>query len=262
MENITFFAGLGIHILLSALLLSRLCSVGLYFALGIIFIALHGLFIALRWFNTGHPPILGTFEETLAAGWFLTLFSLILDRKKGLAHLTIPFASLTLLYGLIFSIEERPLIISEQSLWVYFHALFAWIAYGFYTISFAASIIILLKKQRNSAAFAYSLSGRFLYNNVLYGLIAQTIMFILGSYYSSRLHGSWWVWDPVEYLFIVSWFMYAIALHGRFFYAWKEDKIASWTVTAFVATMLLYWGLIYFPWITYHIFDPEFKIHG
>ena len=30
--------------------------------------------------------------------------------------------------------------------------------------------------------------------------IGQTVFFVIGSYYSGRLHGRWWMWDTVEYL--------------------------------------------------------------
>jgi ABC-type transport system involved in cytochrome c biogenesis permease subunit len=213
-----------------------------------------GTAIAIRWSNTGHPPIFGTFEETLAASWTVLLFAIILDRKGRFAHIAIPIAAVTILYGLNFNTTGKPLTISEQSLWVDFHALFAWIAYGFHTFSFICALGILLKKPWAG--------GQILYRWLLWGFLAQTIMFVLGSYYTIRLFGAWWVWDTVEYLFVVSWFLYAIPIHGRILYGWGDRRLAGFTVLATVATIILYWGLIYFPWTTYHIFDTELVVHG
>ena len=240
-----------------------------------LFVALliEGVYIGIRWFHTGHPPIFGTFEAALSASWMLILFSILIDRKARFAWFIIPFAALMLVYGLNFDKTGKPLVISEQSYWVWFHALFAWIAYGFYTFSFAGAVGILLNpplpplskspsfpplKKRDEGGFDLDV---FTCKTLLWGFLAQTIMFVLGSYYSIRLHGSWWVWDPVEYLFIVSWFLYAIPIHGRILYSWGLKRTAWLIILGMIGTMLLYWSLIYFPFSTYHIFDTEFKSH-
>lgn len=259
-ESITFFSAFGLYLVLSLMLVLRAATPPVYRLIGITILALLGSSIAFRWADTSHPPILGTFEEALAASWMLMLFSVILDPMARFAFITVPMAFLTLLYGLGYDLSGRPLVISEQSLWVYFHVLFAWVAYGFYTLSFGASVCVLLGK-RSKYFESVDKIKKSIYNWLLYGLTAQTVMFVIGSYYSSLLHGSWWIWDPVEYLFIVSWFLFSVAIHGRLFFGWNMEKVSAWTVAAFFATMVLYWGLTLFPWATYHIFDPEIKTH-
>ncbi|MEE9613347.1 MAG: cytochrome c biogenesis protein CcsA [Thermodesulfobacteriota bacterium] len=266
LEWAIYIAGLGLYAVLSAVLAGRVwgrwgASVSTCRALCLSILLLHGLFAALRWAATSHPPILGTFEETMAASWAIALFTLLIDRELRLAPFTIPFALLICLYGLSFDVGGKPLVISEQSLWVYFHALFAWIAWGFYVLGFASAAALLIGRRWEGVVSGEGFFERVLLNCLLNGFIAHTVMFVLGSYYSSRLHGSWWVWDPVEYLFVVSWFVYAVAIHGRVFYGWKTMRVAVWFVWGFAASLLLYWGLVYFPWATYHVFDPEMKVH-
>lgn len=260
-ENMTFFLGFGIYFVLSILLVLRVAPVWLYRLFASLILVFEGVAIGLRWASTGHPPILGVFEESLSASWVLTFFTLVFDSRRRFAFITIPFAFLTLFYGLGSDLSGRPLIISEQSWWVYFHVLFAWIAYGFYTLSFCASLCITLKKRFRRFAACEPLAARFIHNGLLSGFIAQTVMFVLGSFYSTRLHGAWWMWDPVEFLFIVSWFLFAIAIHGRLFYGWRNERVSAWIMAAFLATLILYWGLVFFPWSTYHIFEPEIKSH-
>lgn len=226
-----------------------------------------GVVIALRWSATGHPPILGSYEEVLSASFTLSLFTLIFYRRAEVARVTAALLLITLLYGLTFDPLRRPLVISEQSLWVYFHALFAWIAYGFYAVCFAFSFWILRRKTsdrlRRVAADPHGDNdARLLQTLLLYGFSAHTVMFILGSYYSSLLHGTWWDWDPVEYLFVASWLIYGTALHGRVLNGWKRERIAKWVVMGSVVTVLLYWALIYIPWTTYHVFDTQLKVHA
>ena len=231
-----------------------------------------GAAIALRWQLSGHPPILGVFEATLMAAWTIILYGLLFDRGKdscdgGLFQRYSSIAALiTLLYGLLFDTSVKPLVISEQSLWVYFHALFSWVAYGFYMLSLFAAIVVIFQRDREGKGHGrqdirLAIVEWALHKGLLYGFVAQTVFFILGAYYSTLLHGAWWVWDPVEYLFIISWFLYAIAIHGRIFFAWKSTKVAAWVVAAFVVLLLLYWGLSFVPWATYHIFDPGIKVH-
>lgn len=240
---------------------------------GLILIAL-GAAIALRWQVSGHPPILGVFEATLMAAWTIILYGLLFDKAKGVggshggeglfSRYSSIAALLTLLYGLLFDTQVKPLVISEQSLWVYFHALFSWVAYGFYMLSLFAAIVVIFQGDRaddNRRKARLAVADWALHRGLLYGFTAQTAFFILGAYYSTLLHGAWWVWDPVEYLFVMSWFLYAIAIHGRIFFAWKSRKVAIWVVAAFVVLLALYWGLSFIPWATYHIFDPGIKVH-
>jgi ABC-type transport system involved in cytochrome c biogenesis permease subunit len=213
-----------------------------------------GAHIAARWIYSGHPPVFGTFEKTLSASFTVMLFSLALDRKERYRRFTVPFAFATLLYGAIFDSTHKPLVISEQSLWIYFHVLTAWLSYGFYTLSFAASLWVVFGRDKDEGAGT-------LKSWLLWGFFFQTLFFSIGSYYSSRLHGAWWMWDPVEYLFIASWFVSAITLHGQVFFNWEKRRLARWIGIGFATTFLLYWGLTYIPWATYHIFDVEIKTH-
>ncbi len=217
-----------------------------------------GYVTGYRWVESGHPPMLGTFEETILAALTLITASLLVDRRKSVfATYMLGMGIFVLLYGLFFDTQIRPLVISEQSLLVYFHVLFAWIGYGLYTLCFLSALYVLFSAAgRKEAMVRWALE-----RGLLYGITAQSISFFIGSYYSSRLHGSWWVWDTVEYLFLISWFLYAVALHGRILLGWGEKKVAGWIVAAFVVTIVLYWGLVYIPWTTYHVFDMEIKIH-
>lgn len=256
-ETLAIYTTIALCLILSLLSLrpKRLFR-SLYLPMAAAALLLEGAGIGIRWWRTGHSPIFGTFEETLASSWAVILFAIILDKKGRFAHFSIPIALITLLYGLNFDTTGKPLIISEQSYWVDFHALFAWIAYGFYTFSFFCAITILLSKLHADEVGL----ERSLYRYLLWGFLAQTLMFVLGSYYSIRIHGTWWIWDPVEYLFIVSWFLYAIPLHGKILYGWRPRTLAGLTAFAMAGTVILYWGLIYFPWATYHIFDTELKV--
>lgn len=263
-EMILFYSTIAIATILSGILFYfKNISKKTYLLLVGIILVIEGIFIGIRWYNTGHPPMFGTFEATISASWVLLFLAVLIDRKAQFGRIVIPFVVLTLFYGILFDKTGKPLIISEQSYWVYFHALFAWLAYGFYTFSFAGAVLTLGhgKWGEGSGKEIIENIGEFTYKALLNGFLAQTIMYVLGSYYSIRLHGNWWIWDPVEYLFVVSWCLYAIPVHGKILYGWGGQRIARLSILGMLGTLFLYWSLIYFPWASYHIFDVEIKIH-
>lgn len=257
LEKILYFVCLSFYAVSAVAAFSGFLTLRRYRVLYALIIATLGALIGVRWYHAGHPPIFGTYEETLSASFAVTVFSLILDREGRFGRFTATFAFFTLLYGSLFDSTLKPLVISEQSLWVEFHALFAWIAYGFYSLVFAAAISVLLKKEETLDV----LSDWLMRKGLLYGFIGQTVFFVIGSYYSTRLHGRWWMWDAVEYLFVASWLIYAVAIHGRILSGWSNKRTALWIAAGFAAAIVLYWGLIYFPQSTYHVFDTEFKTH-
>lgn len=268
MEKILYFACLSLYAVAAIAAFSGFLAARRYRVFYVLAIALLGALIGLRWYHAGHPPIFGTYEETLSASFAVMLFALILDREGNFARFTAALSFVTLLYGSLFDSSLKPLVISEQSLWVDFHALFAWIAYGFHALVFAAAMGILMKKEETvdapssaSGGLRAGASGWLMRKGLIYGFIGQTVFFVIGSYYSARLHGRWWTWDTVEYLFVASWLIYAVAMHGRILSGWSDKRTAAWVAAGFAALMLLYWGLVYFPHSTYHIFDTEFKIH-
>ena len=265
LESYFYFAALGIQTLFLLVVFCLPSPSGYYRVIYFTIIVVLGASIGTRWFYTQHPPIFGTFEATLAASWTLSIVSLTIDKGGRFSRLTVPFGLLILLYGLTFDATRRPLVISELSLWVYVHVLFSWLSFGLYTLCFGAALAHLSpnlgKNLTQSSSRGDELVEWLLGTGLLYAFFAQTLFFVVGAYYSSRLHGNWWVWDPVEFLFCVSWLLFAVAIHGRLFLGWQTRTVSWWVSGAFFVDIILYWGLTYFPWATYHIFDIERKTH-
>lgn len=230
----------------------------------------HLISVAIRWYEAGHPPVFGTYEATLMASWFIPLTALLAVRKHGNIDLIIPwtvvFALLHLAYGFIFNTAHIPLTISEQSIWVDLHALSAWLAYGQFTIAAVLSGLLLYKggePEKGPAGLpSVAILDELILKYLVLGFIFHTLMFALGSYYSSILYGKWWTWDPVDTLFMISWMIYGIIIHLRLFYGWKEITMACLVLIAMVTILAGYWSLVYIPWATYHIFDIDLKLHG
>lgn len=236
-------------------------------------IVAHAVSVGIRWYGIGHPPVFGTYEAALAGSWFMLLYTAFSYRSihehfRPLLLTTVPIAILIIIYGLTFNTERIPLTISERSLWVDFHALFSWIAFGSYTAAacLAGAYLLVVSGQRPVASGKQNLEPEILddliFRYINWGFIGHTIMFVLGSYYSSILYGNWWQWDPVNSTSLITWLAYGLAIHMRLFYGWKGRKGANLAIVCFLTAIVSYWGLIYLPaGSTYHVFDLEFKAH-
>ena len=246
---------------------------------------------AVRWIGIGHPPVFGTYEATLSASWFLLLFVAFSWRSvhrhfRLLVLCSVPMALLLLLYGLVFFNTERmPLTISELSLWVDFHALFSWLAFAPFTLAFCLSGVYLWSTRSGAAAPAPFLCGsesggkttepespkrqldiidELAFRYINFGFVSHTIMFALGSYYSSILFGSWWLWDPVFSISLMAWLLVGLYIHLRLFYNWNGRRAAWLFVLVFSVMNFSYWGLVYLPTGsggTFHVFDIDLKMH-
>lgn len=209
--------------------------------------------IAVRWAQTGHAPVFGSFETAVADAWAGMLVAIIASVWKPgirwIAPLVAAFSVGMMVFATQFNAKHYPLTISENSLWVDVHAACAWAAYGLFAAGAAASIVVLVKgdagQEEFQAAFRFTELG-FLFQT---GLIAS------GSYYASILFGKFWQWDFVEVSALLCWIFYGFVLHLNVLFGWKGRRLAGWIIAAFV-TCLASYKLPAFLWgMTYHFFD-------
>lgn len=257
-----------------------LCTVGLY-ALGILswftmaekrwvstILAASGMVsqavvIAWRWMISGHLPIFGMFEAAIADSFVVVLIGVVISAvfvKREKLRFALPFtlaaAIVFLAQGLFYSREIFPLTISEVSLWVDFHAGFAWVTMAAYTAAAGLSIGVIYAEDEAQGIDEY------LFRFVGWGFILHTVMIALGSFYEFLLFGTFWKWDPVEILALVSWASFGLIIHMRLFYGWKTKRFAKLNLVTYIILVASYKALIYFPaWSTFHIFDIGIRMH-
>ena len=94
-----------------------------------------------------------------------------------------------------------------------------------------------------------------------FGFVNHTVMFALGSYYSSILFGTWWRWDPVFSISLMAWLLLGLTIHLRLFFNWNGRRAAWLFVLVFSVLNISYWGMVYLPTgSTFHIFDVDLKL--
>jgi ABC-type transport system involved in cytochrome c biogenesis permease subunit len=211
-----------------------------------------------RWLSIGHPPLFGTFENTQAGAWVLVSFTLILmyvyPRLKFLGTAAYIWAVSLMAFGMIFNRNQIPLTISEQSIWVDLHVIFAWLAFGSFFVAWTIAFKFLRSQPGNGDGWIKDQMLKFL----LFGYANYTVMVLLGSVYEFFLFGKWWQWDIVETISLITWLYYGIVIHTRLFHPQKL-KLASWLVIfGPLGILSSYFLLVLLPGKTFHVFDLPF----
>ncbi len=240
-----------------------------YFAWSFLFAAFIFLTVGIiiRWILSGHPPVLGTLENTLAGSWFVILLTLITwKRYRSISLVTAPIVVLLLIFGAAFNSSYVPLTISERSLWVDLHAFFAWLAFSSYTLALGIAALSLWRPRAGTKwqklIPSPEIADDVMFKTVIYGFIMQTVMITSGAYYQFLVFGRWWRWDPVESLSLTSWFIYALIIHLKRSFGWNIRQTSILVIAAYLFVMIGYWALVYFPQgTTFHIFEFEGREH-
>ncbi len=212
--------------------------------------------LAVRWAVSGHAPIFGTFENTYTLAWALlataTVVGFVRRDLEDLWRMAVPWALASMTYGLQFRSEPVPLTISEQSLWVDIHAVFAWIALvSFLGVTSLAAVRVIGGRPLGLPA---ERSDDLMTELLMIGYAGFTGMLATGAWYSFVLFGTFWQWDIVESLALVTWLSYGVVIHGRLFYRWGSRRFDMAVLLVLPLLIAAYFVWSFFP-DTWHFFD-------
>lgn len=225
--------------------------------------------IAVRWYGTGHAPVVGNYENALAGSWLIVLFTLYLViRRKGFRYAALGTIALSLLIlgiGMMSSSTMRPLNAALLSFWLYVHIFFAWLAYASYTVAFSIGILYVLKERRQAGGAAMEgVLGKLpklevlddmMFRYVVFGFITDAVMIATGAIWAKDLWGSYWSWDPVETWSLVSWLLYGLVIHLRVSLGWRGRRLAWLTIGAIIGVLVSFWGVNFIVEKSAHIFN-------
>lgn len=227
--------------------------------------------IILRWAALGHPPVFGSFENAVAGSWFVVLFGIVVAARttwlRSVGLFTAPMAVAIMVFGLTFDRNRMPLTISERSLWIDIHAVFAWLSYSSYTLALIIAILILVKHRQPEGSLASKLPkvaimDDWLFKYVIYGFVTQAFTITSGAYYEFIVFGRWWRWDPIESVTLASWLLFALFIHLKRSFGWSGRRLAWLVIFSMITVIVAYWLLSYWPGkSTFHLFDVETREH-
>ena len=214
--------------------------------------AAHTAALVTRGIGAGRLPLTNQYEFATSFAWGVALVSLIFIWKykfMALAVFSTPVIFLIIGYAAMQSREVKELMPALRSNWLGFHVSTAIIAYGAFGVSFAVSMIYLLReKMKDNVFWNRHMPERekldmISYRAVSLGLLFLTFVIVTGAIWAERAWGSYWSWDPKETWSLVTWIIYALYLHLRIGRGWKGKSAAIFATIGFVCVIFTYIGV-------------------
>ena len=223
-----YFASMLLFFLFFAMQKEKLAAVAA--VLQTIGLVLYTAALIVRGIGAGRLPMTNQYEFATSFAWGLSLVCLyFIYRHKFRVLGTFATPVIFLVIG--------------------FHVSTAIIGYGAFGVSFAVSLIYLIREKLPSSAFlSKHVPGSekldmLSYRAASLGFLFLTFTIITGSIWAERAWGSYWSWDPKETWSLVTWIIYAIYLHLRIRRGWKDRSAAIFAVIGFICVIFTYIGV-------------------
>ena len=216
---------------------------------------LHTGSIIARAIETGHTPITSHHETVTFFAWSVACCYLSFRWRYTVKNLGIFVSMLVLALMLVAAFSSRsaiPLPPALQSWWLPVHASITLFADGFLAIACIGGIMYLLqereiKKKRFGLFYSRLPSLEALdklnHHCLSIGFPLFTLGLITGSLWAKQAWGAYWHWDPKETWSLITWFLYAAAVHQRFTVGWRGRRVAILSIIAFLSVLFTLWGV-------------------
>ncbi|MDA8160779.1 MAG: c-type cytochrome biogenesis protein CcsB [Desulfobacteraceae bacterium] len=224
--------------------------------------------IVLRWVESykmgfGHAPLSNMYESLVFFSWATAIFYLWLEwrfKNRTIGAFAVPFAFLSMAYasfGSQIDSEIKPLVPALQSNWLIAHVVTCFIGYAAFAVAGGMGVMYLLKdrhetnvggkKGQDSGLLATLPSLRviddLIYKCIIFGFVWLSTGIITGAIWANKAWGTYWSWDPKETWSLITWFVYAAALHARFVRGWSGRRIAWLAVIGVFSVVFTYYGV-------------------
>ncbi len=207
--------------------------------------------LLFRTIAVGHGPFANMYEFSVAFAWGVLAMYLYFEhryRQRILGLIALPVALALLLYATTIPSTSEPLVPALQNtLLLTTHVAVAIVAYGTFSIAFAAAILYLIQPDAGRRPLPRpELLDEISYRAVVIGFPFLTLVIVLGAVWANVAWGSYWSWDPKETASLVTWLIYGSYLHARVVRGWRGRRAAWLLVLGFAATLFTYFGNLFF----------------
>ncbi len=218
--------------------------------------------LALRWIESyrmgiGHAPLTNMYESVLFFSWTIIIFYLVIEWKfktRTIGAFAVPLAFLATAYASFAPIDKgiTPLVPALQSNWLLAHVITCFVGYAAFAIAAALGIMYLAKKRFGGRDKTGSTSevlpdlkilDDIIYKSLIFGFIWLSAGIITGAVWANSAWGTYWSWDPKETWSLITWFVYAFALHSRYTRGIKNETIAWLSILGFLSVVFTYYGV-------------------
>jgi ABC-type uncharacterized transport system permease subunit len=204
------------------------------------------------------------FSQALSVMLWLTVLiywaeSLVYD-VKGMQALVLPLAAVCALLPAFFAGPETPAY--TQAFAFRIHLFVAMLAYSLFTIAaLHATLMTVLERRlhagRRAGAAGGSLAGPWaslpplmtlealLFRILTLGFVLLTLTLVTGFVFSEELFGKVARFNHKTVFGILSWFIFAALLVGRYGWGWRGRTALRWTLAGFVTLLLAYVGSMF-----------------
>lgn len=213
---------------------------------------LHTAALVVRGIGAGRLPLSNQYEFATSFAWGICLCFLVFLWKykfQALGAFVTPVIFLIIGYAAMQSREVRDLMPALRSYWLGIHVSSAIISYGGFGVSFAVSLMFLLRQKMQGNSFweehipEEKKLDMISYRAVSLGFLFLTFVIITGAIWAERAWGRYWSWDPKETWSLITWIIYAIYLHLRLSKGWKGKAAAIFAVVGFICVIFTYIGV-------------------
>jgi cytochrome c-type biogenesis protein CcsB len=207
--------------------------------------------LALRALATRHGPFTNMFEFSVAFAWGVLALLLYFERRydlRSLALLVLPVAVGLLVYATTVPSDAEPLVPALQNqLLLTVHVAVAVVAYGAFTVAFAAALLYLVQRKDTVGWLPRSdVLDEIAYRAVIVGFPLLALTILLGAIWAEIAWGTYWSWDPKETASLATWLIYGGYLHARVVREWRGQRSAYFLIGGFAATLFTYYGNLFF----------------
>jgi len=217
--------------------------------------------LGLRWVESykmgiGHAPLTNMYESVVFFAWTIIIFYLGMEWKfktRTIGAFAVPIAFLAMAYASFAPINKEisPLVPALQSNWLLAHVITCFVGYAAFAIAAALGIMYLCKSWFSSNAQenkqpllpALGILDDVIYKSMIFGFIWLTAGIITGAVWANSAWGTYWSWDPKETWSLITWFVYAFALHARYTRGIKGKTIAWLSLIGFLSVIFTYYGV-------------------
>jgi cytochrome c-type biogenesis protein CcsB len=218
--------------------------------------------LGFRWSESGHVPLSNQYESLIFMAWAVILFYLCIEYKYrdrvriiGAVVVFLGFLSIAVASLLPYRYQAaEPLVPALQSYWLHIHVTTTFIGYAGFTVSFALSILYLLKAraevrvgQGGAGVLARFPESYFLddlsYRSIAMGFPFLTMGIITGAIWANYSWGTYWSWDPKETWSLITWLIYAAYLHARITAGWRGKRTAYLSIIGYASVIFTYFGV-------------------
>ena len=205
--------------------------------------------LGLRSYLAGRLPFANGFESMQLMAWLVMLFSLLFGRKhilllsggyllSGFAHLVSSLAQMSAQLTPLNPVLISPLLSLHVSLMMMSYTLFA-----FTTLIAITSIILDYNKCAEEVMRLTLISHILLYPALLF----LGVGICVGAVWANVSWGQYWSWDPKEVWALITFIVYALALHTEVLKIMNKPLwFHFYMVFAFFTLLMTYFGVNYF----------------